>query len=112
MQVNALIQWLVSAGGGATRAAAAASKCRKRAFNWTSRERFPSASTVGADLGEQHVAQRSRGFADTEEVISAASIATSKCAGESSQKRSLARHCPAPEGTTRQRVHNPCSKSR
>jgi hypothetical protein len=32
--------------------------CRKRAFNWTSRERFPSASTVGADLGERLLAQR------------------------------------------------------
>jgi hypothetical protein len=30
----------------------------KRAFNWTRRERFPSASTVGGDLGERPVAQR------------------------------------------------------
>ena len=28
----------------------------------------PSASTVGADLGERLLAQRFRGFADTEEV--------------------------------------------
>jgi hypothetical protein len=62
MQVDGLIQWLVSAGSGATCAAAAESMCRKRAFNWTSRERFPSTSTVGGDLGERLLAQRFPGF--------------------------------------------------
>ena len=58
----------VNAGSGAMRAAAAESRYRKRAFNWTSRERFPSTSTVRPDLGERRVAQRFPGFADTEEV--------------------------------------------
>jgi hypothetical protein len=31
---------------------------RKRAFPWTPRERFPSASTVSGDLGERRLAQR------------------------------------------------------
>jgi hypothetical protein len=30
----------------------------KRAFPWTSGERFPFASTVGGDLGERLLAQR------------------------------------------------------
>jgi hypothetical protein len=30
----------------------------RSAFNWTSRERFPFASTVGGDLGERLLAQR------------------------------------------------------
>jgi len=34
----------------------------ERAFNWTSRERFPSASTVWRDLGERLLAQRFPGF--------------------------------------------------
>ena len=33
-------------------------RCAKRAFNWTSRERFPFASTVGGDLRQRPVAQR------------------------------------------------------
>src|SRR4029450_10018548 len=39
----------------------------KRAFNWTPRERSPSASTVGGDLGERLLAQRFPVFADTGE---------------------------------------------
>ena len=35
--------------------------CR-RAFPWTPGERFPSASTVGGDLGERLLAQRFPGF--------------------------------------------------
>ena len=38
-------------------------ECRKRAFPWTSRDRFPSASTVGGDLGERLLAQRFPGVA-------------------------------------------------
>ena len=38
--------------------AAAALGVAKRAFPWTPRERFPSGSTVGADLGERLLAQR------------------------------------------------------
>ena len=37
----------------------------KKAFSWTPTERFPSASTVGADLGERLLAQRFPPFADT-----------------------------------------------
>src|SRR5215211_5117206 len=48
--------------------AAAEADGAKRAFNWTSRERFPPTSTVRADLGERRRAQRFPGFADTEEV--------------------------------------------
>jgi hypothetical protein len=47
--------------------AAGESTRRKRAFPWTPTERFPSASTVGGDLGERRRAQRFPGFADTEE---------------------------------------------
>jgi hypothetical protein len=47
----------------------------KRAFPWTSRERFPSGSTVGGDLGERRRAQRSRLFADTEEVTGSNPVA-------------------------------------
>jgi hypothetical protein len=53
-----LMQRLLSTRGGAMCVAAAESKCRKGAFPLTSTERFPSASTVGGDLGERLVAQR------------------------------------------------------
>jgi hypothetical protein len=39
------------------------------------RERFPFASTVGADLGERRVAQRSLCFADTEGVTGSNPVA-------------------------------------
>jgi hypothetical protein len=48
-------------------AAAANGEGSRRAFPWTSRERFSCASTVGPDLGERRVAQRFPMFADTEE---------------------------------------------
>jgi hypothetical protein len=50
-------------------------ECRKRAFPLTSRERFPSASTVGPDLGERRVAQRFPVFADTEGVTGSNPVA-------------------------------------
>jgi hypothetical protein len=52
MQLNVLIQWFVSAGGGATLAAAAESKSQKRAFTEREVSALLSASTVGGDLGE------------------------------------------------------------
>ena len=51
---------------------------RKRAFNWTSRERFPWASTVGGDLGERLLAQRFPVFADTEEVTGSNPVAPTR----------------------------------
>jgi hypothetical protein len=45
-----------------TTALKADKRWRMRAFNWTSRERFPSASTVGRNLGERLRAQRFPGF--------------------------------------------------
>jgi hypothetical protein len=56
--VQDLIQWPTSAGGGAVDAVAPEWRWRKRAFPWTSSERFPSPSTVGGDLGERLLAQR------------------------------------------------------
>ena len=47
----------------------------KRAVNRTSRERFPSASTVGGDLGERRLVQRVPVFADTEEVTGSNPVA-------------------------------------
>ena len=47
----------------------------KRAFPWTSTERFPCESTVGGDLGERLLAQRFPGFADTEEVTGSNPVA-------------------------------------
>jgi hypothetical protein len=47
----------------------------KRAFNWTSKERFPCVPTVGADLGERRVAQRFPVFADTEEITGSNPVA-------------------------------------
>jgi len=40
----------------------------KESVDWTSRERFPTASTVGPDLGKRRVAQRFPGLAVWEEV--------------------------------------------
>src|SRR5215211_4925370 len=58
MQLDGAIQWLVSAEGEVMPAAVGESRWRKRALNWASRERFPSASTVGPDLGERRLAQQ------------------------------------------------------
>src|SRR5215211_8421877 len=44
-------------------------------FPGTSRERFPTASTVGGDLGERRLAQRFPVFADTEEVTGSNPVA-------------------------------------
>jgi hypothetical protein len=51
------------------------SRPRKIAFNWTSGERFPCASTVGGDLGERLLAQRFPVFADTEGVTGSNPVA-------------------------------------
>jgi len=58
MHVDGLLHDPVRNGGEATHEPAVESKWRKRAFNWTSGERFPSASTVERDLGERRLAQR------------------------------------------------------
>jgi len=50
-------------------------KVGKRAFPLTARERFPFASTVGADLGKRRVAQRFPVFSDTEEVTGSNPVA-------------------------------------
>jgi hypothetical protein len=47
----------------------------RRAFNRTSRKRFPCASTVRPDLGERRVAQRFPPFADTEGVTGSNPVA-------------------------------------
>jgi len=59
-------------------AAAANAGGSKRAFNWTSTERFPGASAVEGDLGERRLAQRFRGFADTEEVTGSTPVAPTR----------------------------------
>ena len=58
MQVDAPYNdgWMRQMGGDAWSSGSVG--CRKRAFPLTSRERFPSGSTVGGDLGERHIAQR------------------------------------------------------
>src|ERR671910_2777647 len=48
----------VSAGGGATRAAAAASRAPKESVSLNVKRAFPFAFTVGVDLGERLLAQR------------------------------------------------------
>jgi hypothetical protein len=81
------------------RAAAAEPKRRKRPFNWTSRERFPSASTVGPELGERRLAQRFPGFADTEGVTGSNPVAsTTVLAGQRRYQRlaGSAPHTPRP----------------
>jgi len=50
----------------------------KRAFPWTSRERFPSGSTVAGDLGERLQAQRFPVFCDTEEVTGSNPVAPTR----------------------------------
>jgi hypothetical protein len=59
--VDGLLQCLVSTGGW-QHVQYRSVECRKRAFPWTSTERFPLASTIGRDLGERRVAQRFPGF--------------------------------------------------
>jgi hypothetical protein len=58
MHVCGLLQCPVRNGGGATHRPAEESKRRKTAFPCMPRERFPSASTVRADLRERPSAQR------------------------------------------------------
>jgi hypothetical protein len=72
----------------------------KRAFNWTSREHFPFASTVGGDLGKRLLAQRFPGFADTEGVTGSNPVAptidalTSGNAGQSAVRGRFGGPCP------------------
>ena len=62
-------------------------RCPKRAFSWTSRERFHCASTVRADLGERRLGQWFPGFADTEALSWHLRIWRAACAAGSGRNR-------------------------
>ena len=80
MQVNALRQWLVSAGGGATRAAEELSAERER---FPGRQESVSLRHLRSDPtwenGVEH--SGSRGFADTEEVTGSNPVAPTSTNG-------------------------------